>query len=399
MTDADSMDLAAKILGDHDGRMIRTGPVWTVVAPDGVVLPEHGWKIHLSSRAADFSELAAVVVPVLLAEGCAFKFARSTAVLRTVNDGHTSPATVGKAFTVYPERARVRDLGLRLADLLRGRPGPRVLSDRQVDPLAPVYYRYGPFSRSWKAASDGRLLTVVHGPDGEEFGGLATMNYRQPGWETDPFTSAAAQDLTGPAILGDHYRITSGLFESGRGNVYRAVDERDGTALIVKQARALVDEQDNSGDVRTRLRNERRVLAALADVDGVPRVFDHFRHGADEFLALSDLGPKKTSRRTWYATVATCRRTIRSRIRVVRWSVLASGWLASWPKSTAEASLCTTWHRKKSSSSTQTTSASSTSGWPTMTARGSTARRQATRRRGSGAVNRRSTWMICTPWA
>ncbi len=62
-------------------------------------------------------------------------------------------------------------------------------------------------------------------------------------------------------------------------------------SVVVKQARALVDEHDSSGDVRLRLRNERRILTVLDGVAGVPRFIDHFRHGCDEFLVTSDAGP------------------------------------------------------------------------------------------------------------
>jgi serine/threonine protein kinase len=53
----------------------------------------------------------------------------------------------------------------------------------------------------------------------------------------------------------------------------------------------LVDEHDSSGDVRLRLRNERRILTVLDGISGVPRFIDHFRHGRDEFLVTSDAGP------------------------------------------------------------------------------------------------------------
>jgi len=95
--------------------------------------------------------------------------------------------------------------------------------------------------------------------------------------------------------VGGHFRLVKGVFESGRGNVYRAVDERDGTGVIVKQARALVDETDASGDVRLRVRNERRVLQALAGLDGIAHFVDHFRHGPDEFLVTADAGPYNLS--------------------------------------------------------------------------------------------------------
>jgi serine/threonine protein kinase len=296
MDTTDIEDRVERTVRSHDGPhyRLRRDSTWLILTPEEPTLPAHGWKLHISSRVATFPELVERLVPVLLAEGCAFKLARSPQVLRRLNSGLTSPAAVGKAFTIYPDQARVRELGLRLAELLRGAEGPRILSDRAVDPAAPVYYRYGPFRRSWQADASGRLVTLIHGPAGEEFGALATMRYRQPSWTVDPFTGERGGHAPSPSrqpLLGGHYRIVAGVYESGRGNVFRAVDERTGATVVVKQARALVDEHDEAGDVRLRLRNERRVLQALEDMPGVPRFLDHFRHGPDEFLVTTDAGP------------------------------------------------------------------------------------------------------------
>jgi serine/threonine protein kinase len=275
---------------------LRTSATWLMVLRQDAKLPEHGWKIHVSSRVATFSDLIDTLVPVLLEAGCSFKLARSQRVLANLNNGYSAPATVGKAFTIYPDQDGFRDLAQRLAELLRGHQGPRVLSDRAVTDDAPVYYRYGPFASRWDSDSRGRLITVIHGPEGDEFGGLATLRYRQPSWVTDPITGEPGSDgeasRPDDLLLGGYYRVIAGVFESGRGNVFRAVDERDGSHVVVKQARALVDEVGEMGDVRMRLRNERRVLQALDGVPGVPRFIDHFDHLRDEFLVTTDAGPR-----------------------------------------------------------------------------------------------------------
>ncbi|GAA4636997.1 hypothetical protein GCM10023196_089070 [Actinoallomurus vinaceus] len=288
-------DVIEKIVREHvrAGHGVHVGPTWLTVNPDGVRLAEHGWKLHVSSRSATFAELVERLLPRLLAEGCVFKLARSRRVLQRLNDGHSSPATVGKAFTIYPDQRRVRELGLELAELLRGHQGPRVLSDRRVDQDAPVYYRYGPHQKPADSGR-GRFVARIDGPDGEAFEGIAGLRYEQPAWAVDPFTGRRANEeaaLTEPMVLGHHYRVVTGIFESARGNVYRAIDQRDGTNVVIKQARALVDETEDLGDIRVRLRNERRVLQALKDRPGIPRFLDHFRHGQDEFLVTSDVGP------------------------------------------------------------------------------------------------------------
>lgn len=286
-------DLVERLVRDGVGsrHRVTAGSVWLMVLPEGVVLPEHGWKLHVSTRVAAFHDLVATILPVLVAAGCAFKLARSPQVLAELSDGISSPASVGKAVTIYPDQQRVTSLGRELADLLAGWPGPRILSDRRVTPPAPVYYRYGPFASGWEADSAGLLAMRMHGPGGESFKAAATLGYRQPSWVTDPFTREAGGRSPGAAVLGGYYEVMSGLRRAARGDIYRATDRRDGRWVIIKQARALVAEDQHGADTRLRLRNERRVLQVLDGLEGVPEFLDHFRNGEDEYLVTSDCGP------------------------------------------------------------------------------------------------------------
>lgn len=293
---SDSPDWVESFVRRHAGAgfTVTGGPYWLVITPDSFVLPEHGWKLHVSSRAPDFPPLVQMLLPVLLAEGCEFKLARSQPVLRDLNDGQTAPASVGKAFTIYPDQRRIRELGLKLVRLLRGREGPRVLSDRRISGDAPVYYRYGAFVTRQSPDARARPVTRLTGPAGEEFDAMAGLSYRQPAWVTDPFIGEGEIATPGSAglLLGGRYQVTAGIREAAQGNVYRAQDSRDDAVVIVKQARALVAEGSGHDDSRLRLRNERRILQVLDGVAGVPRFVDHFRHGADEFLVTSDCGPR-----------------------------------------------------------------------------------------------------------
>jgi serine/threonine protein kinase len=296
MNNPDAGDgLIERLVREGVGCTCRIGgdATWLVVIPEGQPRERQGWKLHISSRAAAFSGLVQAILPVLAAEGCTFKLARSQRVLAGLNDGITAPASVGKAVTVYPDQRRVRELGLKLASLLSGRPGPRVLSDRQVTRTAPVYYRYGPFAADWEAGPHGRLMLTLNGPDGERADGAAGLGYRQPPWAVDPFTGKDGDDEPpGEAeVIGGHFQITGGLQQAAGGNVYAAMDLRDGTAVVIKQARALVAEDGHHADTRIRLRNERRVLQALDRVAGIPRFVDHFRYADDEFLVTTDCGP------------------------------------------------------------------------------------------------------------
>lgn len=281
----------AALLAGSGRRLVADGPWLCVFGGGDGYLPDHGWKLHVSARAADLSRVVDLVVPVLLRYGCDAKFAAGAGELRAMNSGERDPALVGKAVTVYPRPADVTALGGELAELLAGRPGPRVLSDRRIRPDSPVSYRYGPFRAT---GADDAALTMT-GPGGAAFPGRAGTRYRTPPWAADPFR--AEPPRARPAgLIGGRYRLTSGIARSPHGDVYRAVDAVTGERVVVKQARAYAGEDGDGVDARGRLRHEHAVLAALAGVDGVPAVRDHVRHGDDEYLVTTDRGPRDLRR-------------------------------------------------------------------------------------------------------
>ncbi|GAA0593989.1 class IV lanthionine synthetase LanL [Streptomyces crystallinus] len=280
---------------DGSGRRLAVDDQWVYVfAPRATAseLPDHGWKLHISARAEDLSQVADLITPVLLRYVCDAKFAREATVLGLMNSGALDAALVGKAVTVYPRPRDVTALGGELARVLAGRPAPRVLSDRQIRSDAPVYYRYGPFRTT---GTDDAAL-VMTGPDGEPFRGRAGTRYRQPPWATDPFRAATPPPPRPTPLIGGRYRLTSGISRSPHGDVYRAEDTASGQRVTVKQARAHVGEGPDGVDARGRLRHEHAVLGALAGVDGVPQVRDHLRHGDDEYLITTDCGPRDLRR-------------------------------------------------------------------------------------------------------
>ncbi|MGY0459482.1 class IV lanthionine synthetase LanL [Kitasatospora sp. cg17-2] len=290
-------------------RRLHTGDGWLYLQDPRMPELGHGWKLHLSARPDQLPDLVDLVLPVLLGRTCDAKFAASTAVLHQLNSGLRGAAGVGKAVTVYPAPEEAGPLAAELAEVLAGRTGPRVVSDRRLRPDTPVYYRYGPF----RVSGDDPDL-VMTGPDGRTFPGLAEPAYRQPPWAADPFTAAdpTADPTAGPTgdptggpaqspspttRVGDgRYRLTAGITRSPNGHVYRAVEVAGGREVVVKQARAFVAEDRSGTDARGRLRHERRVLAALAGVPGVPDLVDYFRHGEDEYLVSTARGPRDLRR-------------------------------------------------------------------------------------------------------
>ncbi|MET8968736.1 class IV lanthionine synthetase LanL [Streptomyces hydrogenans] len=280
------------------GRDGWSDDTWAYLDDPRMPAMEHGWKLHVSTRPGELDAVTRLVLPVLSRHVCHAKFARDPETLRRLNSGAVGAGAVGKAITVYPSAGTVVALARELAAALRDREGPRVVSDRRVDPGAPVYYRYGPFTGDYRTGRTGRLESVMTGPDGRIFDGLATGRYRCPPWAEDPFATGPAHTggPAAPTLGGGRYTVTAGIARTPRGNVYRASDRATGRRVVVKQARAFVGEEESGTDARHHLRNEHAVLTALDGVPGVPRALDHFAHGADEYLVTSSCGDRDLRR-------------------------------------------------------------------------------------------------------
>ncbi|MER6298014.1 class IV lanthionine synthetase LanL [Kitasatospora sp. NPDC001539] len=281
--------------GSIAGRSGGSDDTWSFLNDPRMPAMEHGWKLHVSARPGELEAVVALVLPVLARHVCHAKWAGDPEILRELNSGAKSAGSVGKAITVYPAPGTVVALADELVAVLRGREGPPVVSDRRVDPHAPVYYRYGPFTGDYRTGRSGRLESVMTGPDGQLFDGLAGASYRRPPWAEDPFEHRA-RPRTGAGLGGGRYLVTGGIARKPQGNVYRALDRATRAPVVVKQARAFVAEDESGADTRDRLRNERRILRALDGVTGVPRALDYFRHRTDEYLVMTDCGARDLRR-------------------------------------------------------------------------------------------------------
>lgn len=272
----------------------RTGVWLSVMEPHRAAARiQQGWKLHVAARPEYLKATVDRVMPVLLEARCDFKVIAGADLLREFNSGFHGTAAVGKAVTVYPNQDKVLELAHKLADAVAGMEAPQINSDRRLRPDAPVYYRFGPFSPRLAMNDRGNLDILLEAPDGRMTSGLAGDSYAPPEWVDDPFgggtRGARLPRLNGAMVIGDHYRIAGAIARTYRGTSYRAVDVRSGRRVIVKEARAFVNETSD-GDARTYLRHERRVLQHLGEISGVPRVVDHFAYGDDEFLVTTDLG-------------------------------------------------------------------------------------------------------------
>ncbi|MFG3052410.1 class III lanthionine synthetase LanKC [Kitasatospora sp. NPDC048239] len=265
----------------------RTGRgLWTVLLPDGVELPEQGWKIHVSTVPAEAERTLAELYRTCVAARVPFKFLRSAQALRLANGKHMPRGGSGKFAAVYPgDEQAFLALARELSEALDGRPGPYVLTDLRIG-RAPVYARYGAFVELWCQDEQGRPVPALRAPTGELVPDRRDPVFRLPAWVTLPEElrpHLAARQTAGAGDLP--YLIREALQFSNAGGIYLAEHRETGERVVLREARPHAGLDAAGDDALTRLHREDRALRRLAGLDCVPKPYGVHTAWEHTFLA------------------------------------------------------------------------------------------------------------------
>src|ERR1700733_6569667 len=81
--------LRAAVARSPDGNwQFNEGEFWTRVTPEGHVFQQQGWKLHVSATPLSAPVVLARCAEILIARGCAFKFARDVEHVHLLVDVH-----------------------------------------------------------------------------------------------------------------------------------------------------------------------------------------------------------------------------------------------------------------------------------------------------------------------
>ncbi|MFC4335944.1 class III lanthionine synthetase LanKC [Salininema proteolyticum] len=265
-----------------------THGIWTELNPVGCVLPEQGWKVHLSSTPADHEAVVDRAWEVCSEMRVPWKFLSHTAILNAQNDKASHRGASGKAVTVYPDGEQcLKELLDRLESALKGCEGPYILSDLRWKNV-PVYLRYGAFARLVCLDGEGRPVPALRRPDGELTPDRRKAGFALPDWVDMP---AWLKEGTGhdPDRVPDRrvggYKVLKPLHYSNSGGVYLAEDDQ-GSPVVLKEARPHTGVDGRGRDAVSRLRNEYETLLRLADAAWAPKVHGLFQVWEHHFLAM-----------------------------------------------------------------------------------------------------------------
>ncbi|MFJ9821726.1 class IV lanthionine synthetase LanL [Streptomyces sp. NPDC101151] len=274
---------------------MRDGETWCMVTPPHHTRRDQGWKLHLSATRPSSAQVLEHAARVLVAHGCAFKFAVSPRITADLNSVRAPRAQSGKFLTAYPgDDDQLRTLAELLHEATRGLTGPTILSDRRYRPDSLVHYRYGSFASTRRLNDEGLYEGRLRAPDGTFVADERNPWFSPPTWAPLPFeppASAASGRRRGDRVLlAGRYRVEEAIRHSNRGGVYRAHDRRTGDDVLVKEARPHVGADACGRDARHWLRHEGDVLERLAPLGITPAVREVFEAAGHVFL-VQDLIP------------------------------------------------------------------------------------------------------------
>ncbi|MFE4972004.1 class III lanthionine synthetase LanKC [Kitasatospora sp. NPDC056651] len=258
---------------------LEHGP-WVHVRPPHPRLPEQGWKVHVSATPDEAERVIDQVLAYCLEHELTWKFLRGRATVHMLNSKYADRRSSGKLITLYPEDdARLTQVLDELSTLLKGVPGPYVLSDLRYRE-GPLYLRFGSFSERYCTDEHGRRVPAMSGPDGELVPDVRGTVFAVPDWAPVPEVvkaqlAADAEREAAEAAEEFPFEVTKALHFSNGGGVYLATDQRDGRQVVLREARPHAGLDHADRDAVQRLLSERRVLEALAGLDCVPALYEY----------------------------------------------------------------------------------------------------------------------------
>nr|BBK07996.1 protein LanKC [Streptomyces sp. TP-A0584] len=260
--------------------------VWTVLQPAGRTLPDQGWKIHVSAVAEDADSTVTAVWDHCTEHGISFKFLAERELFELFNSKYMPRQGSGKLITVYPADEEELERALRVLDArLGGRPGPHILTDLRWN-SGPLYVRYGAFRERYLVDERGRRVPAVARPDGTLVPDERKPGRHAPDWVDVPACLTEHGPTAGGGLRSRGYRVLRALHFSNGGGVYLAERTADGHRLVLKEARPGAGLDSRGCDAVARLEREGWALERLADVKGVPELYERFVVGGHHFLAM-----------------------------------------------------------------------------------------------------------------
>ena len=261
------------------------GEQWMHYAPDGLRLPQQGWKIHVSAQLQDVERTLEAVWEYCVPRGIAFKFLRNEAVLVMTNSKAAPRGSSGKLVTIYPTDDAQLELVLKeLDEVLRGVEGPYILSDlRYAD--GPLFVRYGAFVSRHCLSPTGERVLAIEDAQGNLVPDHRGPTFVLPPWVQLPDFLRPHLDARNAVSTNDLAYTIDGVIQfSNGGGVYLGHHNETGDRVVLKEGRPHAGLDMAGRDAVARIAHERDILEQLDGLDAVPKTHDYLQLGDHHFL-------------------------------------------------------------------------------------------------------------------
>ncbi|MFI1100135.1 class III lanthionine synthetase LanKC [Streptomyces melanogenes] len=249
-----------------------------------------GWKIHVSACLDNAEKMAAQVWEYCVPREIPFKFVPGRQPLHLRNSKYAGRGSSGKFATIYPSGVEELERVLtELGELLEGEPGPYILTDLRWN-SGPLYVRYGGFVERHCVGEGGALVPAIENARGELVPDRRDPAFQVPEWVAlPPFLRPQLEARNATTVADLPYRIERALHFSNGGGVYAGTDSRDGSKVVLKEARPYAGLAGDGCDAVTRLEREKAALERLSGLGVAPEVRDWFELGDHRFLVMDFL--------------------------------------------------------------------------------------------------------------
>lgn len=257
--------------------------------------PRQGWKLHISATPFSAEQVLARTLDILDENGVSWKAVRSQRELLLLNNGVYGFSQIGKFLTVYPETAQQAvDLARKIDRATNGLPGPRILSDRRLNPTSVVHYRFGTIVELYdgRDSAEARYLrgSLVdrEGYLHDDIRGIA-YNGPPPGI-VDPFEQAGLYIAASvrPPPLANRFLITKALGNSSCGGIFQAIDLKSDPPqfCVIKEFRQWAGGELDQSFAPDWGRQEAKLLQRHEVAWSIPCFIDEFDMDENVYLVL-----------------------------------------------------------------------------------------------------------------
>lgn len=260
--------------------------VWKHYHVKGSILPEQGWKIHVTSSLEDSKGVLDKVARLCIDKKIEFKHLKDKDSFMKMNSKNANRASSGKFITIYPMNNEVfvellEMISLAIQDFKKG---PYILNDKRWK-NSNVFYRYGGF----KGIINEHGEHCIRDEEGNLIKDQRNPFYQVPDFMKDfddyldTINNSGELETKGESRL-EQYKIETALSFSNAGGVYLATRKKDNLKVIIKEARPSAGLDGAAQDALARQEIEYDALKKLKDVPGVVNLIEYFQEWEHYFL-------------------------------------------------------------------------------------------------------------------